>query len=118
MSQQTFIDELKALGYDLHVEENRVTFPYVVPLGRFQGQAITLGLEVPGDHPLTCPGGPHMTPRLLPMNNSGEHPNGKILDSNPFGADWQYWSRPVSEWSKTNKTAREYMAHTRHLFDQ
>jgi hypothetical protein len=118
MSQQAFIDELWALGHDVQVRGNLASFPYVIPLGRFQGQAITLGFEVPGDYPLTCPGGPHMAPRLLPMNNRGEHPNGKILDSGPFGTDWQYWSRPFPEWSETKKTAKEYMAHIRHLLDQ
>ena len=119
MSPQNFIDELKALGHDVQVQESTlVRFPYVVPIGRFAGQAITLGFEVPGDYPLTCPGGPHMTPRLLPMNSGGEHPLGKILDSSHFGTAWQYWSRPFLEWSKTKKDAKEYMAHVRHLFDQ
>jgi hypothetical protein len=118
MSGQNFIDELKALGHDVQVRDNLVSFPYVIPLGRFQGQSITLGFDVPADYPLTCPGGPHMTPRLLPMNSAGEHPSGKILDSGPFGAGWQYWSRPFEIWGKTQKNAKEYMAHIRHLFDQ
>jgi hypothetical protein len=52
------------------------------------------------------------------MNSAGEHPSGKILDSGPFGAGWQYWSRPFEIWGKTQKNAKEYMAHIRHLFDQ
>jgi hypothetical protein len=118
MSQQNFIDELKARGHDVHVRDNLVTFRYVVPLGRFESQAITLGFEVPGDYPLTCPSGPHVTPCLLPMNGNGEHPLGKILESKQFGAEWQYWSRPFLEWNKTKKNAKEYLAHVRHLFDQ
>jgi hypothetical protein len=119
MSQQDFINELKALGHDVQVPGNgRVMFTYQIPLGRFVGQTVTLGFEVPGDYPLTCPGGPHMKPRLLPLNSGGEHPNGRIHESNQFGPEWEYWSRPFHEWSKTGKNAREYMAHVRHLFDQ
>jgi hypothetical protein len=119
MSQQDFIGELKALGHGVQIKDgNLITFPYVVPLGRFQGQAITLGFAVPGDYPLSCPSGPHITPRLLPMNDGGEHPHGKILGSDQFGGDWQYWSRPFLEWSKTKRNAKEYMAYIRLLFDQ
>ncbi len=118
MSQQDFVNQMKVLGHDVQVRDNLVSFPYVIPIGRFQGQSITLGFEAPGDYPLTCPGGPHIMPHLLPMNDKGEHPLGKVLDSRPFGRDWQYWSRPFLEWNKTNKNAKEYMAHIRHLFDQ
>jgi hypothetical protein len=118
MAKADFVNELKELGYD--VEEpagDRVTFPYEIPCGRLAGQRISLGFIVPGDSPLTPPSGPHVTPRLLPMNPSaGTHPTCGVHES-PFGADWQYWSRPLSHWAQTKRKVKDVMAHIHHLFD-
>jgi hypothetical protein len=76
-----------------------------------------VGFAVPADFNLTPPGGPHVSPRLLPMNSaSGLHPHCGVHDS-PFGPDWQYWSRPLSHWAQTQRHVRDIMAHVRHLFD-
>jgi hypothetical protein len=121
MSRQDFFDQLVKLGYqNLSIREGLVSFPYSVPLGRFQDQQIELGFDVPADFSSTPPSGPHIKPELLPRNNqpNGTHPTGGIHESGQFGAGWQYWSRPFKEWADSDRTVKTYMAHIRKLFDQ
>ena len=95
--------------------DNRVVFDYVVPGGRFAGQQVKIGLVVPPDFNRTPPGGPHICPKLLPMNpGAQDHPN-KTADSE-FGADWQYLSRPYRGAWKGRKGVADYLAHIDHLF--
>jgi hypothetical protein len=119
MAAQDFIDQLRQLGYVV-IERggDRIEFVYKVETGKFAGQIIQLGFEVPGDFPLTPPSGPHLSPRLLPITNGGgSHPTGAIHPSNNFGPEWEYWSRPLKHWAETKRTVRDVLAHVRHLFD-
>lgn len=119
MARTEFIDQLKALGYAVEERgENRISFAYTIPVGRFLGQEIQLGFVANDDWPINPPSGPHVSPRLLPLNNnSKEHPLGGVHDS-PFGSEWEYWSRPFPEWNKTDRSAKAYMAHIRKLFEK
>ena len=119
MTRSDFITQLQTLGYG--VEErggNRLAFRYTIPLGTYAGQEVLLGFEVGEDFPATPPGGPHVSPRLLPLNNApgAQHPTGAIHES-PFGVDWEYWSRPFPGWPNTDRTVNAYMRHIRHLLD-
>src|SRR6266851_2065728 len=102
MANADFVKQLRELGYQpQEVDSDRVIFPYDVPCGRLAGQQIKLGFVVPADFNLTPPSGPHVSPRLLPINPpSGTHPNSGIHESPNFGTDWQYWSRPLSHWAQ------------------
>jgi hypothetical protein len=119
MAASDFIDQLKALGFDpVDHGEGKVSIIYIVQTGRFADRTIKLGFAVPGDFPLSPPSGPHISPHLLPVNREGgPHPAHGVHDNSPFGADWQYWSRPMHHWANTKRTARDVMAHVRHLFD-
>jgi hypothetical protein len=119
MPKAEFVKELKELGYDVNeLDGDRVWFPYQIPTGRLSGQEIKLGFVVPGDFNLNPPSGPHVSPRLLPMNpTQGPHPARGIHESAQFGPEWQYWSRPLSHWAQTKRQVRDVMAHIRHLFD-
>lgn len=118
MARQDFIDQLRALGYAAEERgENRIAFPYTIPLGKFADQEISLGFQVGDDFPLNPPSGPHVSPRLLPLNTATNvHPAGGVHES-PFGPEWEYWSRPFPDWNRTDRTVRTYLAHIRHLFD-
>jgi len=117
MAQADFLAGLQALGYGAtEVAPGRVALPYTIESGKFAGRRIQVGFDVPGDFNLTPPSGPHVSPRLLPHQSGGTHPNGGVHDSR-FGSDWQYWSRPLSHWGQTAKTVKDVMAHIRHLFD-
>ena len=120
MSRQDFTDQLRALGYEIEVlDHERIAFPYEIPVGKMAGTKIKLGFIVQDDFPANPPSsGPHMTPRLLPINpDSKPHPGGGIHESAQFGADWQYWSRPHQEWGKAERSAKAYMAFIRLLFE-
>jgi hypothetical protein len=118
MPKDEFIKQLNELGYAVEdLGNNRIAFPYEIPCGRLAGTKIRLGLDVPQDFPLNPPSGPHVSPHLLPINTQhGPHPNFGVHPS-PFGSEWQYWSRPLSHWANTKRTAKDVMAHFRHLFD-
>jgi hypothetical protein len=111
-----FVKELRALGYEPEDRgENKVAIGYSVPCGRFEGQQIRLGFQIPPDFSLNPPGGPHVCPRLLPINSAAStHPQ-RVAES-PFGKEWEYWSRPFTDWAKTNRTVKEYLGFIRHLF--
>ena len=112
MSRDKFKEGLEALGYTVELQDpDRVIIPYVIAEGRFANQQIKLGFQVPQDFEMTCPGGPHISPRLIP--NSGAPDHSRAADSGPFGSEWQYLSRPFEQWAhkRTVKRYMEYMAH-------
>lgn len=116
MALGEFLNQLRALGLDIApTGADRIAFPYVIDVGPRAGELIQLGFVVPADYNLSCPSGPHVSPRLYPNQSGGTHPTGGVHDS-PFGPDWHYWSRPFKEWAQSTRDARAYMAHIRHLF--
>jgi hypothetical protein len=119
MAKADFLQQLQDLG--LKVQElvmpphTYFTFDYLVPVGRFEGQTVRLGLQAMDSFPMDAPPGPHIKPHLLQTTNQGGvHPTGGINNS-PLGTDWQYWSRPFREWAKTDKNAKTYLAHIKNL---
>jgi hypothetical protein len=117
MASSDFVDQLKALGYEVQDHgDNKVSIPYTIPCGTFGDRTIRLGFLIPPDFNVTPPSGPHINPELLPRKSGGSHPDGGIHDS-PFGAGWQYWSRPLQHWASTKRRVKDVLAHVRHLFD-
>jgi len=119
MGKQGFIEQLRAIGYQVEdLGEDKLAFEYVIPVGKFASTSIKLGFKVGEDFPMASPSGPHLSPRLLPLHPSNDqpHPVGGVHES-PFGAEWEYWSRPFQGWNQTDRTVRAYMSHIRHLLD-
>jgi hypothetical protein len=117
MTRSEFIQQLKEMGYEPTEQNNYiVVFPYVIPVGKLAGTKIKLGLQVTD---LVPPPGPHVSPRLHPLESGGgiPHPLGGINESPLLGPEWQYWSRPFRGWAKTDRSARTYMAYINTLFD-
>ena len=120
MGPSDFVAELRRLGHDVsELGDGRISFPYLVPVGAHAGETVCIGLTVPTDFPLTCPGGPVVSPRLLPLNPDGTigHPFGAVHASPEFGDAWEYWSRPYPGWHASSRTAAAYLAHIAHLFE-
>lgn len=117
MARAEFLEALKDLGFEFDlIDEARIAIKYTIDMGSFADREIRLGLETGDDFPVNPPaGGIHVTPRLLEQHPGGEPPLGGINDS-PFGAEWQYWSRPFQNWPSTDRSARTYMAFVRQLF--
>lgn len=120
MPRSDFIDQLKKIGYDTIFEKNNfIIFDYVIEVGKFSGMKIKMAFQVGDDFPLNPPGGPHISPQLLPVNPSRDipHPLGGIHQSNDLGSEWEYWSRPFQNWNQSDRTVRTYMAFIRRLFE-
>lgn len=118
--KEAFAAGLKELGYvPEDLDNNRIAFSYTVPAGRFKGQVIKIGLEVPPDFQATCPTGPHISPRLIPINPNGG-PSDRAADSS-FGGDWEYLSRPFVEgadgWNRTTKDVKAYLRHIQRVLE-
>jgi hypothetical protein len=107
-----FIAGLTELGFNASLHGgsvDRVVLDYEVPTGRFAGKQVKLGFIVPPDFPMSPPTGPHVSPHIWPLNPNAQHPQ-RAHQSDQFGGDWQYWSRPVPDWAK-GRTVAAYMAH-------
>jgi|SRR5712692_9781032 len=120
MARADFIEELRAMGYNPEdCGDGKVAVPYTVETGRFAGQQIRLGFVVADDYNLNPPSCVHVSPHLLPLHAGGDlpHPAGGVHPNQSFDADWQYWSRPIQHWQRTERKARVVMAHVRRLFD-
>jgi hypothetical protein len=123
VGKEAYIDGLKQLGYKpeelKEPGENRVAFSYVIREGRFKDRTVLVGVEVPPDFPVTCPTGPHISEKLIPMNPNGTG-NDKAVDS-PFGTDWMYLSRPLDVgnegWNRTTKEVKAYIKHVKRILE-
>jgi hypothetical protein len=122
MPAEDFFEGLRGLGYEVSKfpqAPGAGAIDYDVPVGPRAGERIRLAFQPPGDWPLTCPSGPHVSPNLLPLNPSATngHPSGGVHAAPHLGPDWQYWSRPFLGWGTAGRnTVAAYMAHIRHLF--
>ena len=120
MGPNDFVAELRQLGYEpTDLGDTRVSFRYAIPTGARTGQSITMGFTVPGDYPLSCPGGPVLNPRILQINPdaSAGHPLGAVHQAPEFGDEWESLSRPYHGWLQSQRTAAAYLAHVAHLFE-
>lgn len=109
MEFKDFLTEVRETHPDATLSDgDLVVFSYEIPVGGRLGESIRLAVTRVSDWPLSCPPGPHVSPRL-------GHPDGNIHAS-PLGPDWEYWSRPFPGWAHSLRTFKAYMAHVRALF--
>jgi len=98
-----FAEGLERLGYEVEDKgSSRLAIKHTIGQGRFKGCEVLIGFEVPGDFELTPPSGPHISPRLLPINTGGADHHTRAHESPNFGDEWEYLSRPfpVGEWPR------------------
>ena len=94
-----------------------VGFKFVIPLGRFRNTEVEIALNAP-QFPSIPPTGPYIKPHILPITGGGgEHPFGGIHQFNLPTPEFQYWSRPCSNWSDAEKHVKSYLSFLRTLFD-
>jgi hypothetical protein len=116
MGRDKFKSGLEALGYTVELQgEDKVIVPYRIVEGRFAGQNIKLGVQVPADFEMTPPGGIHISPRLIPIN-AGAPDHSRAADSQPFGPEWEYLSRPYNQWAR-KRTVKRYMEYVADLLN-
>lgn len=113
-----FEEGLRALGLEPEPRDDpRTTFRYEIPVGRFIGTVVVIGLDVPGDWPNTPPSGPHVSGRMVGANGAAPGGTSSNTSGSNFGADFEYWSRPYpSPWGRDGRTVAAYLAFLRKLF--
>ncbi len=115
--KERFHDGLVKLGYKVEDHgHNRLSFQYVIKKGRFEGTSVQLGFEVPEDFDLNPPHGPHMLPRLLPVDMNSNDPTIRMHTSG-FGPKWGHLSRPFPNWNNTRRSVKEYMRWALHVLE-
>lgn len=119
--KEAFSEGLKQLGYDSEDRgDSRLAFKYTIAAGRFKNREISVGIEVPSDFNVTCPSGPHISPRLVPINPGGAG-NDRSAESPSFGSEWQYLSRPFVEgqtgWNRTTRDVKAYLRHIKRILE-
>ena len=113
---EEFCRQLTEMDYEHQTPSpNWVTIEHDIAAGRFAGQQIRLGFEVPPEFPRTPPHGPHFSPRLLPINTSPSNHPDRVHES-PLGPDWEHWSRPFVNWKGAEGVAG-YLAYVARLFE-
>lgn len=93
-----FLQDLSELEYapEKVVTANNANYAVIrdfeVPVGRFQGRIIDLGIPVPNDYPrlvgtsLQIKSNPHL------LEYSDSIPNVRNVIESPLGQEWRYWS--------------------------
>jgi|ERR1051325_6427758 hypothetical protein len=119
MAAGDFISQLRALGFKVEeLGDGKIIIPYSIPLGPRRGTNVRIGFMGFADFPQNPPSCLHISPHLMPINtNGGAHPFAGIHPNPNFGDDWQYWSRPLQHWGQTPRTAKDVIAHVKHLLD-
>jgi len=115
-----FFEQLSQAGICAERDKSandRISFDFVIPGGKFAAQIWRIGLVIPASFPAEPPTGPHISPQIHgTQTKSGVHPTANISAS-PFGADWEYWSRPYPNWNtEPEKSARTYLKHIARLW--
>jgi len=117
MGKQKFKKGLEELGYKISdIDENRLSIKHKITDGRFKNQEIEVGFEVPADFELNPPTGPHIKPRLLPIRPDGPDHNTRAHESENFGTEWEYLSRPIPNWP-AKRTVKSYLKYIIHLLN-
>lgn len=117
---ERFMEELKTLGYkpELTVASDGNQYvilrDYVVPLGKFSGRTIELGMLATSDFPLSVTSAIHVraSPQLYEKTDS--IPNTRNITDSKLGPDWRYWSINFN-WKK-GYSARRLMSKINTVF--
>jgi hypothetical protein len=118
---ERLISELSALGYNAELVKgsDNNTFAVIpnfeVPLGKFAGRIIRLGILATADFPRTVGSSIHVlaSPQLLDFGDSV--PNVRNITNSALGPDWRYWSNNFA-WTE-GKTTRRLLSQINGVFE-
>ena len=98
--------EFELLGYSVDrsfAEQGVVVIiGFVVGAGPYAGKTIDVGVHGK-DFPFTAPSGIHVRPMIAPVGQ-------RNISNSPLGANWEYWSRQLPNWS-TERTAKHIISY-------
>jgi len=118
---ERLLKELVDLGYEPELVTDKDGHQYViihnyeVPLGRFSGKLIDLGLLATPDFPKSVGSSIHVraTPQLFEKTDS--QPDVRNIIDSGLGVEWRYWSKNFN-WNQQQQTARRLMAQIAGIF--
>ena len=99
MSNETLIDYLRQLGWNIEVIQGNDRLNYLViknfsiPLGTLTGKMCDIAIQQNNAVPFVLASAIHTRPHLVPMDM-----NSKLrTQKSPIGLEWQYWSRVLNK---------------------
>ena len=112
--------DLTAIGFSAEVVTAPDGTPFVVipsfevPIGRFAGRIIDLGLQATPDFPLTVASAVHVRsdPHVLDISDTVKEK--RNITNSALGPEWRYWSHNLG-WSDP-KTARRLISKVNKVF--
>lgn len=103
------LSDLLELGYEAKLveggENQFAIFPYEVPLGRFAGRHIQLGVLAPPDFPRTVAAAIHVKSNPHLFDKTDSETNIRNIQDSPLGSEWRYWSHNF-QWTEERTTRR------------
>jgi hypothetical protein len=117
------IAELQCLGYVIAkrvLNESSVfalIADYEVPVGKFSGRVIELGLQATPDFPRSVHSAIHVraTPQLY--EKADTVPNVRNIIDSPLGPEWRYWSNNFAWNDGQERNARRLMSQINTIFE-
>ena len=89
---------------------------FTVPLGRFAGHVIDLGLFAMPDYPRNVASAIHVRaePQLLDTHDC--IPGVRNIIASALGPDWRYWSYNLG-WNGSERSTRRYLSQINRIFE-
>lgn len=120
---ERLIAELRAVGHGAElVTVNGNSFAVIsefeVPVGRFAGRIIDLGIPATPDFPRTVGASIHVrcTPQLFEKTDTV--PNVRNIIDSGLGSEWRYWSHNFGWQGETQRSAARLMAKINGVFER
>lgn len=114
------VGDLRDLGCNvlevkaLNGQQFAVISPYDIPVGRFMGRTIDLGIQGTPDFPLTVASAIHVrtNPQLYDYCDTKQ--NVRNIIESALGPEWQYWSHNF-QW-RAERSARRLLSQINGIF--
>lgn len=106
--QSDLLDQLRRLGHEPELVNDRVVFDLEVHTGHCDGQTVRVGLDVPDNWPSAASHWIHV---------EGRFTDGGNVQQSEIGPGWRKFSRPMNEWRTTDRDARALIGHLHRVFD-
>jgi hypothetical protein len=117
------IRELTTLGYSVErvVGQDGGTYvvfqEYEIPVGKFAGRVIGLGLLASADFPNSVHSAIHIKADPQLYETSENIPNIRNVQLSGLGPKWRYWSKNFNWNNENEKTARRLMTKITTIFE-
>ena len=119
---ERLVAELRELGHAAELVTANGNFAVIrdfeIPLGRFVGRIIDLGIPTTPDFPRSIGASIHVrcTPQLFEKTDTV--PNVRNIIDSGLGPEWRYWSHNFGWQGETGRSAARLMAKVNGVFER